>query len=35
LEQALTGLHAPSKVTGLGDLSPDELADLIEYVKSL
>jgi len=35
LEQALTGPHAPAKVTGLGELSESEMADLIEYLKSL
>ena len=35
LEQALTGPHAPAKVTGLGELNESELADLIEYLKSL
>ncbi|HUY35750.1 MAG TPA: cytochrome c peroxidase [Pirellulales bacterium] len=35
LEQALTGPHAPAKVTALGELSEPELADLIEYLKSL
>ncbi|HEV3022885.1 MAG TPA: cytochrome c peroxidase [Pirellulales bacterium] len=35
LEQALTGPHAPAEVTGLGELSDSELADLIEYLKSL
>jgi len=35
LEQALTGPHAPAKVTGLGELGESELADLIEYLKSL
>jgi cytochrome c peroxidase len=35
LEELLTGLHAPAKVTGQGDLSDQELRDLIEYVRSL
>jgi cytochrome c peroxidase len=35
LEQALTGPHAPEKVTGQGKLTPDELRDLIAYLKSL
>jgi YVTN family beta-propeller protein len=35
LEQVLTGAHAPEQVTGNGSLSKQELADLIEYLKSL
>lgn len=35
LEEVLSGPHDPAKVTGLGPLSPQELADLVEYVKSL
>jgi cytochrome c peroxidase len=35
LEQALTDDHDPDKVTGNGKLSPQELKDLIEYLKSL
>lgn len=35
LEDVLTGDHNPAKVTGNGDLSADELRDLIEYLKSL
>jgi len=35
LEAALTGDHDPDKVTGNGKLSPRELQDLIEYLKSL
>lgn len=35
LRDALSGDHAPDKVTGLGELTEQELDDLIEYVKSL
>jgi DNA-binding beta-propeller fold protein YncE len=35
LEQALSGPHAPAKVAGQGELSESELADLIEYLKTL
>ena len=35
LEALLRGPHAPEKVTENGSLTNDELADLIEYVKSL
>lgn len=35
LEELLTDLHAPSQVAGEGDLSEDELQDLIAYLKSL
>jgi cytochrome c peroxidase len=35
LADVLGDLHAPQNVTGRGELSADELADLIEYVKSL
>ena len=35
IQEALQDLHAPQKVTGRGELSADELADLVEYVKSL
>lgn len=35
LEEVLTGDHNPAKVTGNGELSADELRDLIEYLKSL
>ena len=35
LEEVLTGDHAPEKVAGENPLSPRELADLIEYLKSL
>jgi DNA-binding beta-propeller fold protein YncE/cytochrome c len=35
LEELLTGPHNPAKVTGQGDLTPDERRDLIEYLKTL
>jgi cytochrome c peroxidase len=35
LEDVLTGDHDPAKVTGQGSLSRQELADLIEYLKTL
>jgi cytochrome c peroxidase len=35
LHDLLTGPHAPSKVTQEGELSQEQLRDLIEYVKSL
>ncbi len=35
LESLLTDLHAPSQVTGNGDLTEAELKDLIAYLKSL
>jgi YVTN family beta-propeller protein len=35
LEEVLKGAHSPSRVTGRGELSEDELRDLIAYVKSL
>jgi YVTN family beta-propeller protein len=35
LTQALAGPHAPEKVTGRGELTESELADLIEYLKTL
>ncbi|MFM1800802.1 MAG: hypothetical protein RJA81_154, partial [Planctomycetota bacterium] len=35
LRDVLSGDHAPDKVTGLGELTEQELDDLIEYVKSL
>lgn len=35
LEETLTDLHNPAKVTGLGELSDEQRKDLIEYVKSL
>jgi DNA-binding beta-propeller fold protein YncE len=35
LEEVLTGVHRPSNVAGSRDLGDQELADLIEYLKSL
>ena len=35
LDELLAGPHSPDKVTGQGDLSDVERADLIEYLKSL
>jgi YVTN family beta-propeller protein len=35
LEEVLTGPHNPSRVTGLGELSADELQDLLAYLNSL
>jgi DNA-binding beta-propeller fold protein YncE len=35
LEEVLTGAHAPEDVAGEGDLTDDELADLIAYLESL
>ncbi|MES1213055.1 MAG: beta-propeller fold lactonase family protein [Singulisphaera sp.] len=35
IAEVLQDLHAPQNVTGRGELSAEELADLIEYVKSL
>ncbi|HEX7375805.1 MAG TPA: cytochrome c peroxidase [Pirellulales bacterium] len=35
LDQLLTGPHSPDKVTGRGDLTDAERADLIEYLKTL
>ncbi|MEQ8789050.1 MAG: c-type cytochrome [Pirellulaceae bacterium] len=35
LEQVLTGPHDPDKVTGLGQLTDEQLQDLIAYLKSL
>jgi YVTN family beta-propeller protein len=35
LEEVLTGLHSPAKVTGLGELTEPEVRDLVEYLKSL
>jgi cytochrome c peroxidase len=35
LRDALKGPHSPEEVTGLGELSENELDDLIAYVKSL
>lgn len=35
LESVLTKYHSPSKVSGTTDLSESEVADLVEYLKSL
>jgi cytochrome c peroxidase len=35
LEDLLTDLHRPAKVSGTRDLEPQELSDLVEYLKSL
>jgi DNA-binding beta-propeller fold protein YncE len=35
LEEVLTGVHRPGDVAGSGDLSSQQLSDLIEYLKSL
>ncbi|HTN75941.1 MAG TPA: beta-propeller fold lactonase family protein, partial [Pirellulaceae bacterium] len=35
LREALTGPHSPAKVTGRGDLTDEQLTDLIEYLKTL
>lgn len=35
LEEVLTDEHAPDKVAGEGPLSPSQLSDLVEYLKSL
>jgi YVTN family beta-propeller protein len=35
LEEVLTGDHNPEKVTGNGALTPDEIRDLIAYLKTL
>jgi YVTN family beta-propeller protein len=35
LESVLTGAHSPEKVSGTQPLTPDELSDLVEYLKSL
>lgn len=35
LDALLTGPHNPDKVTGLGDLTDAERADLVEYLKTL
>lgn len=35
LEEVLTGPHNPQQVTGRGELTPEERADLIEYLKTL
>jgi cytochrome c peroxidase len=35
LDELLTDFHNPAKVTGNGELSPQQRSDLIEYLKSL
>lgn len=35
LEELLTGAHNPADITGNGELTPSELADLIAYLKTL
>jgi YVTN family beta-propeller protein len=35
LEQVLTGSHNPDRVTGRGELTADELRDLLAYLRSL
>ncbi len=35
LERVVTDLHSPERVNGEGDLSQQQVADLIEYLKSL
>ena len=35
LEEVLTGDHSPAKVTGQGELTADDLRDLIAYLKTL
>lgn len=35
LEELLTGEHNPANITGNGELTPSELADLIAYLKTL
>jgi len=35
LTDVLTGPHSPATVTGNGELSAEELRDLVEYLKSL
>lgn len=35
LEEVLTGPHNPARVTGRGELSPEELQDLLAYLRSL
>ncbi len=34
-EELLTGPHQPTRVAGTGELSPEEQADLMEYLRSL
>ena len=35
LDELLTDLHSPAKVSGTRELSTEERADLIEYLRSL
>jgi YVTN family beta-propeller protein len=35
LEDVVTDLHSPGKVTGMGELNAEEVRDLVEYLKSL
>jgi DNA-binding beta-propeller fold protein YncE len=35
LDEVLSGSHSPKKVTSLGELSAEELTDLVAYLKSL
>ncbi len=35
LEEVLSGPHNPSRVTGLGELSADEMRDLLAYLRSI
>jgi cytochrome c peroxidase len=35
LEEVLTGPHNPARVTGLGELSKDELESLLAYLRSI
>jgi hypothetical protein len=35
LKEVLTSPHNPSHVTGLGELSADELRDLLSYLETL
>ena len=35
LEEVLTGPHNPAKVTGRGELTAEEMKDLLAYLKSL
>ncbi len=35
LDDLLTDLHNPAKVSGTRELTPEERADLIEYLRSL
>ncbi|HWC88688.1 MAG TPA: cytochrome c, partial [Pirellulales bacterium] len=35
LDDLLTGPHAPQRVAGEGELSPQERSDLVEYLRTL